>query len=190
MSFITKILESILPFLFSALKRSWDNLTKVQQDALVNSGVIGQYLKNNLTALGGDLVTAIATHTGLPSDTVEGALIAIAKEFGLSTTSVNEAVAFLQSKLQAAESTPLWNGLLSTLLNVGGTILSGGTVDWVHVALGLGEYVYQKFVKPVNLLPVTVKEGIAAVPVQTDTEKLSAANLSKTESVEDGRPNV
>jgi hypothetical protein len=155
MSFITKILESILPFLFSALKRSWDNLTKVQQNALVNSGVIGQYLKNNLTALGSNLVTAIATHTALPASTVETTIISIAISFGYTGNEINQATAFLQLKLQAAESTPLWNGLLSIALSVGATKLSGGTIDWLHVALGLGEYVYQQFVKPVTLLPVT-----------------------------------
>src|ERR1700760_3972279 len=129
MSFLTKILESILPFLFSALKRSWDNLTSTQQTALVNSGIIGQYLKNNLTALGGDLVTAISQHTGLPESTVQATLLGIAADFGLTTSDVNEAVSFLQSKLTSAINTPLWNGLLSTLLNVGGTILSGGTID-------------------------------------------------------------
>lgn len=161
MSLITKILESILPFLFSALKRSWDNLTDTQQKSLVNAGIIGQYLKSNLIALGGDLVTAIAKATELPETEVETTLIGIASQFGLTTTSINQAVSFLQSKLLAAESTSLWNGLLSTILNVGSTILSGGTVDWLHVALGLGEYVYQQFVKQtaiaiVNIPPMPV----------------------------------
>lgn len=164
MSFITRILESILPFLFNALKRAWDNLTSTQQQALVNSGVIGQYLKNNLTALGGDLVTAIANHTGLKVDVVESTLIQIATAFGCDPAAdIDKAVAFLQAKLQGALNTPLWNGLLSTLLNVGGTILSGGTIDWLHVALGLGEYVYQQFVRPVSLTTLPV------APIQAGT---------------------
>lgn len=173
MSFITRILESILPFLFSALKRTWDNLTSDQQKALTNSGIIGQYLKNNLTALGSDLVKAIASHTNLPESEVQSALLDIAGKFGLTTTEVDKAVAFLQAKLQEAEGTPLWNGILSTLLNVGGTILSGGTIDWVHVALGLGEYVFQTYVKPVQLL------GVGPVNAQlSETNQVSDSQLA------------
>lgn len=146
MSFITRLLESIFPFLFSALRRSWDNLTTEQQQAIVNSGTIGQYLKNNLNAIGGDLVSLISNDLNIPRDIVEATLIALAGKFGLITDKIDEAVAFLQKKLQSASSNEEWNGLLSTLLNVGATILSGGAVDWLHVALGLGEWAYQTFV--------------------------------------------
>jgi|GEM_PF-2659561 len=151
MFFLTKILESILPFLFSALKRSWDNLNENQQQALVNSGVIGQYIKNNLTALSGDLVTAISTSTGLPSDVIEPTLITIAGELGLKTTSVDDAVKHIQSLLTVAKGSTLWNGILQTALSVGATALSGGTLNWVHIGLGLGEYVYQTFIAPKEL---------------------------------------
>jgi hypothetical protein len=163
---LIKFLESIFPFLFSALKRSWDNLTPAQQQALVNSGTIGQYLKNNLTALGDDLASLISNDLNIPKDTVEATLIALAAKFGLDTTSVNDAVAFLQKKLQSVSSNEEWNGLLSTILNVGATILSGGAIDWVHVALGLGEWVYQQFIAPKQVVvlqtPVAALNAIGA----------------------------
>jgi hypothetical protein len=155
MSFLSKLLESIFPFLFSALKRSWDNLTQSQQTALTNAGVIGQFLKNNLTALGGDLVQAISNQTGLSEVIVQQTMLALANEFGLQTTDVNAAILHLQSKLTAAQSTSEWNGLLSTILNAGATILSGGAIDWVHVALGLGEWVYQQLIKGTPIAAVT-----------------------------------
>lgn len=170
MFFLVKFLESVFPFLFNALKRSWDNLSTQQQQALVNAGTIGQFLKNNLNALGGDLVSAISTATALPTADVEATLIKLAGEFGLTTTDVNAAVAHLQTKLQAAASTSEWNGLLTTILNAGATILSGGAIDWVHVALGLGEWVYQQFVKPKSVPTLSVNTASQAVDTtMTDT---------------------
>jgi hypothetical protein len=168
MGFIIKLLESIFPFLFSALRRSWDNLSQQQQQALIQSGTIGQYLKNNLTILGDDLVSLISNDLNLDRNIVEDTLIALAGKFGVTTTSVNDAVAFLQKKLQSASSNEEWNGLLSTLLNVGATILSGGAIDWVHVALGLGEWVYQQFIAPKQVTILQVQTP-APAPVATPT---------------------
>lgn len=163
--FLVKFLESIFPFLFNALKRSWDNLTEQQQQALVNAGAIGQFLKNNLNALGGDLVSLISNDLNLDKSIVEATLIALAGKFGLNTASVDEAVAFLQKKLQSANSDAEWNGLLNIILNTGATILSGGALDWVHIALGLGEWVYQNFIAQkqiVVLQPSTAATAINA----------------------------
>lgn len=146
--FLIKFLESILPFLFNALKRAYDNMTTAQQQALVNAGMIGQLLKNNLSVLGSDLVTFIALKTGLPELDVSNTLLGLAKTFGLDTTDINAAVDFLQKKVSGAASDAEWNGLFTTILNAGATILSGGTIDWLHVALGLGEWVFQTFIKP------------------------------------------
>lgn len=177
MSFITKLLESIFPFLFSALKRAWDGLTTTQQQALVNAGTIGQFLKNNLTALGGDLVTAIANYTKLPTATVETTILALAAEFGLTTTDINQAVSYLQGKLQSSVNTPEWNGLLSAMLNVGATILSGGTLNWLHVALGLGEWVYQQFIQPLTGIALpSVVQGTPGATVTATTNSGSLPN--------------
>lgn len=148
MSFLSKILESIFPFLFNALKRAWDNLTQSQKDAVVHSGLIGQFLKNNLDILGDAAVTELAKLTGLPAETVTSLLIALAAKLGLTTTDVNSAVSYIQGKLKAAASNEEWNGLLQIILQAGASILSGGAVDWVHLALGLAEWAYQKFIAP------------------------------------------
>jgi hypothetical protein len=145
---IGKLLESIFPFLFSALKEAWNNLSTTQQQALINSGTIGQYLKNNLTILGTDLVNLIAKDTGLDPSVVTNTLIGLAGTFGLTTTDINAAVTFLQGKLQNASSDAEWNGILNIILNAGATLLSGGTLNYVHIALGLGEWVYQTFIAP------------------------------------------
>ena len=161
---IIKFLEGIFPFLFSALRRAYDNLSTDQQQALVNSGMIGQLLKNNLTILGNDLVTLIAKQTGLTEQQISDTLIHLAGQLGLNTTSVNDAVAFLQNKLTSVASNSEWNGILTIILNVGATFLSGGSLDWVHIAIGIGEWVYQHFIQPI---PVTQLVAPAIAPMQT-----------------------
>lgn len=158
---IIKFIESIFPFLFSALKRSYDALSKDQQQALVNSGMIGQFLKNNLTIIGDDLVSVAATQTGLTAQEVTDTLIHLAATFGLTTDDVNKAVAFLQSKLSDAASSTEWNGILTIILNAGATFLSGGSLDWAHVAIGIGEWVYQTFVKPKTAVTVSAAPATA-----------------------------
>lgn len=155
MSFLSKILESIFPFLFNALRRAWDSLTTDQQNAVVNSGLIGQFLKNNLTILGTDAVNELVKLTGLPADTVTSLLISLAGKLGLTTTDVNNAVSYIQGKLSGAASNEEWNGLLQIILQAGASILSGGAVDWVHLALGLAEWAYQKFIAHVDIPVIT-----------------------------------
>lgn len=178
--FLVKILESILPFLFSALKRSWDNLTKDQQNAIINSGMIGQYLKNNLNALSGDLVAAIAKATGLPAATIESTLLALAVKFGYKSDDVDKAVTFLQDKLKNAASNEDWNGLLTIILNAGGTLLSGGSLDWVHLALGLGEFAYQKFVSPRLVETISVPSTDVTKAAASVSVAAPAANTNDT----------
>lgn len=152
MSFnLIKLLESIFPFLFNALKRAYDNLSETQQTALVNSGTLGQLLKANLKVLGDDLVAAAAKETGLTPQQVTDTYIHLAGIFGFNTNVLNDAVDFLQKKLSGAASTPEWNGILNIILNAGATFLSGGALDWTHIAIGIGEWVYQNFIKGKDL---------------------------------------
>lgn len=150
------LLEKILPFLFNAMQKAWDQLTQVQQSAITNSGLIGQLLKNNLTILGNDLVDLAVKETGLPVDTVTATLLALAAKFGCTTTDLNTAVAYLQSKLSGAASDEEWNGLLTILLNAGGTLLSGGTLSWPSIAIGLGEWAYH------NIIAKKIPSAVAA----------------------------
>jgi len=141
-------LEKLFPFLFAAMQRTWDQLTPIQQSAITNAGQIGQLLKNNLDMLGDDLKVLIAKQTGLPDELIGNMLLSLAAKFGLTTTSENDAIAFLQKKLNAAASDEEWNGLLTIILNAGGIILSGGSLNWAQIAIGIGEWAYHKFVKP------------------------------------------
>lgn len=170
MKFLIKLLESVFPFLFNAFKKAWDNLTEDQQQSLINSGMIGQYLKNNLNILGTDLVKLIVANVpGLTEESVTTTLISLAGVFGVTTTDVNQAVEALQNKLKSAASNAEWNGLLSIILNAGATVLSGGTLDWVHIAIGLGEWAYQKFIAPQSASIIKASPTVTASTVTTTT---------------------
>lgn len=140
-------LQKLFPFLFKAMQRAWDALPGYQQDAVLNSGTIGQILKTNLDTATEELIALIIKKTGLPAYYVDDVLIGLARVFGYQTNSVNDATAYLQKKLSGAASNEEWNGLLTIILNAGATLLTGGTLKWAQIAIGLGEWAYQKFIK-------------------------------------------
>ncbi len=144
---LKKILQKIFPFLFSALQRAWGKLPKDQQDAIVNSGQIGQIIKTNLQTSGANILTFIVLETGLSTETVNELVIALAEKLGHFTKDAIAATEFLKTKLKTASSDEEWNGLLTIILNAGATLLSGGVLQWAQIALGLGEWAYQKFIK-------------------------------------------
>lgn len=190
MFFLLSFLESVFPFLMGALRKSWNSLSNTQQDALVNSGMIGQFLKNNLTMLGTDLVNVIAKNTTLSPDQVTNTLIALAAAFGFTGNDLNQAVSYLQSKLQNASSDKEWNGLLNILLNTGATILSGGALDWVHVALGLGEWVYQQFVQPKTHLTLNIASVDVSNPGAPKQVAAPGAQSGTSNNVQIGQDNI
>lgn len=165
--------EQIFPFLFSALQRAWDQLTPIQQSAVTNSGIIGQLLKNNLTILGDDLVELIAEKTDLPKEDIQLTLTNLAAKLGFTGTELNDAVKFLQGKLSSAASDEDWNGLLKTVLIAGGTLLSGGTLDWPTLALGVGEWAYQNII--VKKVPSVA--SVANTVVADATEAANVVNI-------------
>jgi hypothetical protein len=140
-------LQKIFPFLFKAMQRSWNKLPKDQQDAIVKSGKIGQLIKTNLDIAGSKLITLIALETGLSEVTVGEILINLSKKFGNDTAYADSAAVYLQRKLMQASSDEEWNGLLTIILNAGATLLTGGALQWAQIAIGLGEWAYQKFIK-------------------------------------------
>ena len=139
------LLEKILPFLFTAAEKQWDALTKEQQAAILNgSGGFAQIIKNNLDLGEVELKQLISEKTGLPLDVVNATFDAIAKELNVSSDTV---VVFIQASLKEAENTLNWNGLLTTIGSIAAIVLSGGSITWESLLMGLLQFAYKKFVQ-------------------------------------------
>ena len=100
---IKKIAEKALPFLFSKLILIWDSLTEEEKDALIQSGQIGQILKEELLNGETAVIDAISVKTGLTPEDVSVTLIALAKTMGYNVKTVQQFIDVLQNKIDMSE---------------------------------------------------------------------------------------
>ena len=141
-------LEKILPFLFNAVEKEFDNLPKGEQDALINEGQFGQIIKTEFSK-GYAAVEALAvSKLGMTPDGVNTSLIALAKKLSIPATTGAEFITGLQSKVttivEDSEWDSFWHNVSGQLMIIAG----GGTISWPTLAMGLIQLIYDKFVKP------------------------------------------
>jgi hypothetical protein len=141
-------LEKLLPFLFDAVERAYDQLPQAQKDALVKSGQFGQIIKTELTAGYAAIVKAASDKLNLSPTEVDSLLLALAKEMSINTTAPSAVIDYLQAKVNAGLTDSGWDSLWTTVSGQLAIIVAGGSVSWPTLALGLIEFVYQKFIKP------------------------------------------
>ena len=141
-------LEKILPFLFNAVEKEFDNLPKGEQDALINEGQFGQIIKTEFSK-GYAAVEALAvSKLGMTPDGVNTSLIALAKKLSIPATTGAEFITGLQAKVttivEDSEWDSFWHNVSGQLMIIAG----GGTISWPTLAMGLIQLIYDKFVKP------------------------------------------
>lgn len=145
---IKTIFEKLLPFLFTAAERMYDGLPQAQKEALLKSGQFGQVLKTEL-ANGYAAVSAVATkQLGLTSAQVDALVTSLAAEMNIYITQPSDLIDILQAKVNAGMTDSSWDSLWTTVSGQLAIVLTGGTISWPVLALGLLEFVYQKLIKP------------------------------------------
>lgn len=152
-TFFGKLIAAIGSFfehLLSGAKTAFDNLPPDQQQALINGVNISQIIKENYTKGETAVVQLIADKTGLPSDVITQAILAIAKDAGINVTSVQAYLDSLADKVQAGITDNGWNSLFSDIAAFGASWLSTGSLNWVSLSIGLIEWAYQHFIASGN----------------------------------------
>lgn len=144
---LKSILMAIFPFLFSAIEREFNKLPKEEQDQLIQGGQFGQIIKTSLTD-GYDAIITDAGKIGIDATTAENLLTALAKKMNISVTSGRDFIDKLQAQVNAGLEDSTWDALWTTVSGQLSIIIAGGTVSWPVLALGIIQFVYQKFVQP------------------------------------------
>ena len=139
--------EKLFPFLFDAIEREFDKLPQSEKDALVQSGQFGQIIKTELHNGYDAIVTAASQKIGLDKATVDNLLTSLAAKFKIDVNAPNELVDKLQEQVNKGLDDSAWDALWTTVSGQLAVILGGGAVSWPTLALGLVEFVYNKFVK-------------------------------------------
>lgn len=148
-TFFGKIIAAIGVFfthLLNGAKAAFSELSPDQQQALINAVNISQIIKEGYTKGEDYVVAEITTATGMPKDVVEQTILAIAKDAGVNTTSVQGYLDSLANRVQADITDNGWNSLFSDIAAFGATWLSTGSLNWVSLSMGLLEFVYQHFI--------------------------------------------
>lgn len=140
--------EKVFPFLFNAVERAYDGLTQAQKNALLLGGQFGQLLKTCLTEGYSALVDKAASELNLTQAQVDDLLTALAKKLNINISAPSELIDKLQAQVNAGMEDSSWDALWTTVSGQLAIIIGGGAINWPTLALGLLEFVYQKFIQP------------------------------------------
>lgn len=148
LTFLSKLLKTILPFLRSAAEKAFKSLPKDQQDKLIQVSKLVQIIKlaheAKQTITTDQLQKIILDQTGLTPDEAEAALLQYWKDKGKDAKNFGDAVTLiLQDAEQRTETglKSLWSGLMQL---VSTTVAE---IDWQALLYGVGEFVYEQYVK-------------------------------------------
>lgn len=136
----------VLPFLFPAVKREFENLPKEQQNGLIQAGQFAQIIKDHLHDGYDAIIHAAATQLGITDQEANHILTELAKKLGVDTGTPEKLIDKLQSIVNKGLENSVWDNLWHSISGQLAIILSGGELDWGHVALGLIQFVYTEFV--------------------------------------------
>lgn len=179
------ILEKVFPFLFSEVTKAWDSLPADEQSALINSGQIGQILKEELSNGATAVLNAIEKKTGIPADVAEQSLLTLAGHLGYSVTTVTDFINQLQAKINTGLSDPDWDALWADLTGTAIAIFSDNVPAAITAGVGLlgalGKLIYDKFIK--KDVPITQDGQNAATDEAIVNEAATAPVAPNTDGI-------
>lgn len=142
---IISFLEKLFPFLVSAARKTFDQLEDAVKEAGINGSLFAQIIKENVEAAETDVNNLIKDKLKLNDDQLQALLGEIRGKYNIpSALSVTK---FLQAKFYDVTDDILHNSLANEVAAVAAIILSKGKLSWLTLLMGVGEYIYRKFVK-------------------------------------------
>lgn len=133
--------------LFHNAGKAFNELPPDQQKATIDGTNISQILKTGYMKGEKWVLGEIVNVTGLAPDVAEQAVLHVAKENGVNTTSVQEYLDHIADKIQAGVTDNKWNAIWQDIAKFAAGYLTQGKLDWVTLSLGIIEYALQTFVK-------------------------------------------
>lgn len=154
MSIFSKVFGAIwgvIKGLFESTQTEFNKLPKEQQDAILNGVQVSQIIKDNIDRGETYVIDVIASRLNLSQDVAKGLFGRLSNDLGV--TSVLQGVA---DKIGQGITDLAHNALFQLIAQSAAAFLSGGTVNWLTLALGVVEYAYQflkgndKLIQPIN----------------------------------------
>ena len=150
MSIIKKLWEIVkdaLPFLKNALERFFDSLPEQAKKALKDSGKIAQVLKETYASGYEAFLVAIKDALNLDKEETDKIIMDLAKKLNIDVNAPNEFFDKLQEHINKIKEDSAWDGLWNSVATQLSILLSGGRFDFKALALGIVQWVFEKFVQ-------------------------------------------
>lgn len=140
------VIKTILPFLRSAVEKSFKALPKDEQERLKKIALLVQIIKlgreQNLSV--DAIIANMVNQSGLTVANIEAWFIEYWAQKGQNVGSLKEAVSLILADASQRTETglkSLWNGIVNLIAGV------VSNVDWEALLLGIVQFVYEKFIK-------------------------------------------
>ncbi len=144
------ILMTILPFLFSAIEREWKKLPEKTKEVMIESAKIGQLLKTSYKMGYDACVKLIAEQFGMTNEEVDKMLMTLANLMGFDINTPYEFFDRLELEAAKRVENSSWDSLWTTLQGQLHVIRTEGRMKWPQLAMGLIQFVFEKFILPHN----------------------------------------
>jgi len=142
---IWNALKDLLPFLSSAAEKTFDQLEDSVKADGINGSLFAQIIKENTRAAASDVRNLIKAKLGLSTEQLSVLENEISSRYKLP--SEDDAIAYLQSEFAKYTDDILHSSFANEVAALASIILSKGKLTWVTLLMGVGEYIYRRYVK-------------------------------------------
>lgn len=142
---IFSFLKGLFPFLVSAAEKTFKHLDDDVKESGINGSLFAQIIKDNVTAAQHDVEALIKDKLKLSDEAYKELADALRAEYKIPDAL--GVIVYLQNMVNDATSDILHNSKVQEIFSVAAAILSKGKLTWLTLAMGIGEYIYRKFVK-------------------------------------------
>jgi hypothetical protein len=149
-TFFGRLIAAIGGFFGHLLKGAetgFNDLSKQQQDDIVNGVNISQILKEGYKDGKNAVLTTIETKLNIPPDVAEQLLLTALKDVNINEPDLKAGFGKLADRIQAGVTDNHWNDLWKTIAKSAAQWLSQGSLSWISLGMGLVEWALQHFLK-------------------------------------------
>ncbi len=161
---IIDLLKKLFPFLVKAAEKAFNNLEEAAKTAGINGSLFAQIIKENVDAAESDVEALLKSKLGL-TDTQYTLLVeAIAAKYSVKKENL---ILYLQTEFKTRTDDVLHSSLANEVFAAVAIVLSKGKLSWLTLAMGVGEFIYRKFVKGQAVKLSVATEGCNGAPMPT-----------------------
>lgn len=158
MSIFDKIwnaVKTLLPFLAKAAEKTFNELEDAAKDAGINGSLFAQIIKENTDAAGIDVRNLLRDKLKMTDAQLDDLMFELSARYNVRPT---EVIGHLQHEFATRIDDILHNSFANEIASLVGIILSNGKLTWLTLLMGVGEYIYRKYVKGADVRVMDVPD--------------------------------